>query len=191
MLVYPPLFRLSSRRNDEPARQKTNAILTARLQLPWSVASAAQKCLLECISCTRPAPLTAAGTAELATARRAAAANSIGKTASQATCFGLGLLGRETGGFGRHLRRRSRRLRPSVDAEVPKQQALQRMPSIASYCLLTRRERVRLVTLIDTASGTSISKWHDPKVVNLSVLYGCDRLAGLIRSALRERVHTE
>ena len=97
--------------------------------------------------------------------------------ASQATCFGLGLLGREPGGLGRLLRRRSRRLRPSVDAEVAKQQVLQRTPAIASYCLLTRRERACLVTLIDTASGLSISTSHDPKVVRLSVLYGCDRLA--------------
>jgi len=43
--------------------------------------------------------------------------------------------------------------------------------------LLTRRERACLVTLIDTASGLSISTSHDPKVVHLSVLYGCDRLA--------------
>ena len=97
--------------------------------------------------------------------------------ASQATCFGLSLLGCEAGGFGRLLSRRSRRCRPSVDAEVPKQQALQRTPAIASYCLLTRRERARLVTLIGTASGLSISTSHDPKVVSLSVLYGCDRLA--------------
>ena len=100
--------------------------------------------------------------------------------ASQATCFGLSLLGCEAGGFGRLLRRRSRRCRPSVDAEVPKQQALQRTPAIASYCLLTRmtrRERARLVTLIGTASGLSISTSHDPKVVSLSVLHGCDRLA--------------
>ena len=60
---------------------------------------------------------------------------------------------------------------------MAKQQVLQRTPAIASYCLLTRRERACLVTLIDTASGLSISTSHDPKVVHLSVLYGCDRLA--------------
>ena len=60
---------------------------------------------------------------------------------------------------------------------MPKQQALQRTTAIASYCLLTRRERACLVILINTASGLSISTSHDPKVANLSVLYGCDWLA--------------
>ena len=46
---------------------------------------------------------------------------------------------------------------------MAKQQVLQRTPAIASYCLLTRRERACLVTLIDTASGLSISTSHDPK----------------------------
>ena len=49
--------------------------------------------------------------------------------------------------------------------------------AIASYCLLTRRERACLVILINTASELSISTSHDPKVANLSVLYGCDWLA--------------
>ena len=64
-----------------------------------------------------------------------------------------------------------------MDAEAPKQQALQRTTAIASYCLLTRRERACLDVLINTASGPSISTSHDPKVANLSVLYGCDWLA--------------
>ena len=65
-----------------------------------------------------------------------------------------------------------------MDAEAPKQQALQRTTAIASYCLLTRRERACLVMfLINTASELSISTSHDPKVANLSVLYGCDWLA--------------
>ena len=58
-----------------------------------------------------------------------------------------------------------------------KQQALQRTTAITSYCWLTRRERACLVILINTASGLSISTSHDPKVANLSVLYGCDWLA--------------
>jgi len=97
--------------------------------------------------------------------------------ASQATCFGLGLLGCETCGFGRRPSRWSGRWRPSVDAEAPKQQALQRTTAITSYCWLTRRERACLVILINTASELSISTSHDPKVTNLSVLYGCDWLA--------------
>ena len=63
-----------------------------------------------------------------------------------------------------------------MDAEAPKQQALQRTTAITSYCWLTRRERACLVILI-TASELSISTSHDPKVTNLSVLYGCDWLA--------------
>ena len=39
------------------------------------------------------------------------------------------------------------------------------------------RERACLVILINTASELSISTSHDPKVANLSVLYGCDWLA--------------
>ena len=60
---------------------------------------------------------------------------------------------------------------------MPKQQAIQRTPAITSYCLLTRRERACLVTLINTASELSTSISKDPKVVNLSVVYGCDRVA--------------
>ena len=57
---------------------------------------------------------------------------------------------------------------------MPKQQALQRTTVIASYCLLTRRERACLVILINAPSELSISTSHDPKVANLLVLYGCD-----------------
>ena len=64
-----------------------------------------------------------------------------------------------------------------MDAEAPKQQALQRTTAITSYCWLTRRERACLVILINTASELSISTSHDPKVANLLVLYGCDWLA--------------
>ena len=63
-----------------------------------------------------------------------------------------------------------------MDAEAPKQQALQRTTAITSYCWLTRRERACLV-ILNTASELSISTSHDPKVTNLSVLYGCDWLA--------------
>ena len=97
--------------------------------------------------------------------------------ATQAIFFGLELLGHEPRGLGSLLRQRSRRCRSAVDAEVPKQQATQRTPAITSYCLLTRRERACLVTLINTASELSASMSYDPKVVNLSVVYGCDRVA--------------
>ena len=63
-----------------------------------------------------------------------------------------------------------------MDAEALKQQALQRTTAITSYCWLTRRERACLV-ILNTASELSISTSHDPKVTNLSVLYGCDWLA--------------
>ena len=61
-----------------------------------------------------------------------------------------------------------------MDAKAPK-----RTTAIASYCLLTRRERACLVILINTASELSIStRRTTPKLrANLSVLYGCDWLA--------------
>ena len=62
-------------------------------------------------------------------------------------------------------------------AEVRKQQATQRTPAITPYCLLTRQEHACLVTLINPASELSSSTSCDPKVVNLSVIYGRDRVA--------------
>ena len=55
---------------------------------------------------------------------------------------------------------------------MPKQQATQRTPATTPYCLLTRRERACLVTLIKTASELSASTSRDPRVVNMSALYG-------------------
>ena len=43
--------------------------------------------------------------------------------------------------------------------------------------LLTRRKRACLVTLINTVSGLFTSTSYDPKVVHLSVVYGCDLVA--------------
>ena len=72
-----------------------------------------------------------------------------------------------------------------MDAEAPKQQALHTAHDCHRLILLVdatlRRERACLVILINTASERSISTSHDPKVANLSVLYGCDRLASFGR----------
>ena len=88
---------------------RSTSIVTARWQLPSRSRVHLRSAQINEYHAPAPAPLTAAGTAELATVRGAAAANSIARWQVKPPTSRVGLLGCETGGFGRHPSRRCRR----------------------------------------------------------------------------------